>query len=52
MSLMNSILRLARSPHGRRLAEQAVRAARDPKTRQQLEQVRRRVQGGRSGRPR
>ncbi len=50
--MLSNILRLARTPQGRRLAEQAVRAARDPKTRQQLEEVRRRVMAGRgTGRP-
>ena len=52
MSLLTSLLRLARSPQGRRLAEQAVRAARDPKTRKQLDDVRRRVATRRPGRPR
>lgn len=42
-SLLNKVAQFARSPHGRRLAGQAARAARDPKTRRQIEQVRRRL---------
>ncbi|MDQ3740976.1 MAG: hypothetical protein M3389_08540 [Actinomycetota bacterium] len=46
---MSRVAQLARSPQGRRLAGQAARAARDPKTRRQIEQVRRRLteRGGR-----
>ena len=43
MSIVNRISRLARSPQGRRMAERAVQAARDPKTRRQIEQVRQRL---------
>jgi hypothetical protein len=43
MSIMNRLARLASSPQGRRVAERAMRAARDPKTRRQIEEVRRRV---------
>ena len=42
-SLMSKVAQFARSPHGRRLAGQATRAARDPRTRRQIEQVRRRL---------
>ena len=53
MSMLSNLLRLARTPQGRRLAEQAVRAARDPKTRKQIDDVRRRVMANRgTGRPR
>jgi hypothetical protein len=43
MSLVNRVAKFARSPQGRRMAEQAVRAARDPKTKRQIEHVRRRL---------
>jgi hypothetical protein len=42
-SLVNRVAKFARSPQGRRLAEQAVRAARDPKTKRQIEHVRERL---------
>jgi hypothetical protein len=42
-SLLSKVAQFARSPQGRRLAGQATRAARDPKTRRQVEQVRRRL---------
>jgi hypothetical protein len=42
-SLMSRVAQFARSPQGRRLAGQATRAARDPKTRRQLDQVRQRL---------
>ena len=43
MSLMSKVAQFARSPQGRRMAESAVRAAKDPKTRRQIEQVRSRL---------
>jgi hypothetical protein len=52
-TLLSRVAQMARSPKGRQLAGQAVRAARDPKTRRQIEQVRSRLvhRGGpRSGR--
>ena len=42
-SLLSKVAQFARSPRGRQLADQAVRAARDPKTRRQIEQVRARL---------
>ena len=45
-SLFNTISKLARSPQGRQLADKAVRAAKDPKTRKQIEDVRRKFMGG------
>lgn len=45
-SLLNSISRLARSKQGRELADKAVRAAKDPKTRKQIEDARRKFMGG------
>jgi hypothetical protein len=52
-SMLNRVAQLARSPQGRRLADQAMRKARDPKTRRQIEQVRSRLgqRGGGGGRP-
>jgi hypothetical protein len=49
-SLLNRVAQFARSPQGRRLANNAVRAARDPKTRRQIEHVRARLMK-RGGRP-
>ena len=49
-SLLNKVAQFARSPQGRRLAGQATRAARDPKTRRQIDQVRARLTQGRSRR--
>jgi len=42
-SLLSKVTQFARSPQGRRLTGQAARAARDPKTRRQIEQVRARL---------
>jgi hypothetical protein len=42
-TLLSRVAQFARSPQGRRLAGQATRAARDPKTRRQIEQVRARL---------
>jgi hypothetical protein len=42
-SLLSKVAQFARSPQGRRLAGQAARAARDPKTRRQIEHVRARL---------
>jgi hypothetical protein len=49
MSLISKISRFARSPEGRRLAGQATRLARDPRTRRRIDDVRRRFteRGGR-----
>jgi hypothetical protein len=47
-SLLNRVTQFARSPQGRRMADRAMRAARDPKTRRQIEQVRRRLAARRS----
>jgi len=53
-SFLNRVAQIARSPQGRRIADQAVRRARDPKTRRQIEQVRARLvdRGGRGRVPR
>jgi len=49
MSIMNRIQQFARSPQGRQAARRAVEAAKDPKARRQIEQVRQRLQGRRGG---
>jgi hypothetical protein len=51
MSLFNKVAKFARSPQGRRMADQAVRAAKDPKTKRQIEHARARLMGGKRGRP-
>jgi hypothetical protein len=43
MSLITSLSRFARSPQGRRLAQQAVRVASDPKTKRQIQSARQRL---------
>ena len=43
MSLITSLSRFARSPQGRRLAQQAVRAASDPKTKRQIMSARQKL---------
>ena len=49
MSLISKVARFARSPQGRRLTQQAVRGARDPKTKRQIQSARAKlVQRGRS----
>ena len=40
MSLMSSVAKFARSPQGRKMAQQAVRAAQDPKTKRQIQSLR------------
>jgi hypothetical protein len=42
-SLVSRVAAFARSPQGRRLAEQARRTAKDPRTRARIEQVRARL---------
>lgn len=42
-SMMSRLTRFARSPQGRKLANQAQRWASDPKNRQKIEGVRKRV---------
>ncbi len=51
-SLISKVSQFARSPQGRALANQAVRRAKDPKTKAQIEQVRARLMGGGGRRPR
>jgi hypothetical protein len=40
MAMFGKLIRLARSPQGRRLINEAQKAARDPKNRERLAQVR------------
>ena len=49
--MLNKVAKFARSPQGRRLADQAVRRAKDPKTKSQIEQVRARLMKS-GGKPR
>jgi hypothetical protein len=44
MSLISKVAKFAKTPQGRRLADQAVRAAKDPKTKRQMVQLRNRLQ--------
>ena len=48
MSLASTLSKFARSPQGRRMAEQAVRAAKDPKTKRQIESARAKLMRGRT----
>jgi hypothetical protein len=52
-SLFNKVVEFANSPKGRQVIRQATdkaqQMARDPKTRARLDDVRRRMQGGRGG---
>ena len=54
-SLFNKVVQLANSPKGkqaiRQATEKAQQMAKDPKTRAKIDEVRRRVQGGRRGGP-
>ena len=43
MSLISKVARFARSPQGRRLSQQAVRMAKDPKTKRQIQSARTRL---------
>jgi hypothetical protein len=51
MSMFSSVARLARSQHGRRLMNQAVRYAQSPKGKKQIGSARERL-ASRRGRPR
>jgi hypothetical protein len=46
MSLFSSAVRFARSPQGKRAIAQAKKLASDPKNKQKLEELRRRVAAG------
>lgn len=50
MSLVTSIARFARSPQGRQLTRQALRMAKDPKTRRQIADARTKLAKRGSGR--
>ena len=43
MSLMSKLSKFARAPQGRKLADRAMTAAKDPKTRKQIEEARRKL---------
>jgi V8-like Glu-specific endopeptidase len=45
-SLFNSISKFAKSKQGRELAEKAKQVAKDPKTRKQIDDARRKFMGG------
>jgi hypothetical protein len=47
MSILNRIMRFARSPQGRQLASEAGRYARSPQARRHFDQVRRQIAGRR-----
>jgi hypothetical protein len=49
-SLFKQIQKFARSPQGKKAMDEAKRMAKDPKTRQQLDDVRKRF-GSKGGRP-
>jgi hypothetical protein len=49
--LMDRISKFARSPQGKKAIDEAKRLAQDPKRRQQLEQVRKRLASRGGGRP-
>ena len=51
MSLISKISRFARSPQGRKLADKAMTAAKDPKTRKQIDEARRKLAARRGGGP-
>ena len=51
-SLLSKVAQFARSPQGRKLGAQATRAAKDPKTRRQIEQVRARLSARGAKKPR
>ncbi len=46
---MTKLSQLARSPQGRRMADKAVKAAKDPKTRAQIDSARRKLASRRGG---
>ena len=48
-SLMHKVSRFARSPQGQKFTRKAKEMAKDPRTRAKIDDVRRRVQGGRGG---
>jgi hypothetical protein len=50
-SLFTKITDFARSKQGRELADKAVHAAKDPKTRRQVEEIGRKLMGGRGKQP-
>jgi hypothetical protein len=52
MKLMTTIARLARSPHGRRMAQQAMNYAKSPEGKRRIEDARRQLAARRKPKPR
>jgi hypothetical protein len=52
VSILNRIMRIAKSRQGREMMGHAGRYARSPQARRQLDQVRRQITSRRGGRPR
>ncbi len=48
MAMLGKLISLAKSPQGRRLLNQAQKAARDPQNRERLQQVRNRLRQGKT----
>lgn len=48
MAMLGRLIGLAKSPQGRRLLNQAQRAARDPQNRERLQEVRSRLRKGKT----
>ncbi len=49
MAMLGRLIGLAKSPQGRRLLNQAQKAARDPQNRERLQEVRNRFRDGKAG---
>ena len=52
MKLMTALARFARSPHGRRVAQQAMNYAKSPEGKRRIEDARRRLAARRKPKPR
>jgi hypothetical protein len=52
MKLMNAIARFARSPHGRRVGQQAMNYAKSPEGKRRIEDARRQLAARRKPKPR
>ena len=51
-SFISRVTKFAKSPQGRRVFAEAQRVSKDPKTRARIDEARRKLQSGRTGRPR
>jgi hypothetical protein len=51
MSLLSKVSSFARSKQGRELADKAMKAAKDPRTRRQIDDARRRLMGSGGRKP-